>query len=66
MTQKKYKIGGMTCPHCVMAIEIELDEIGVNSREVKIGSAVVEFDESKISEDKVVNAIEEAGYKVLD
>ena len=65
MTKKEYKIDGMTCHHCVKAVEIELDEINVASREVEIGSAVVEFDESKISDDQVVKAIEEAGYTVI-
>jgi len=65
MTEKEYKIDGMTCHHCVKAVEIELDEIDVASREVEIGSAVVEFDESKISDDQVVKAIEEAGYTVI-
>ncbi len=65
MTEKEYKIDGMTCHHCVKAVEIELDEIDVASRKVEIGSAVVEFDESKISDDQVVKAIEEAGYTVI-
>ncbi len=65
MTKKEYKIEGMTCHHCVKAVEIELDEIGVNSREVEIGSATVEYDENRISDDQVVKAIEEAGYKVV-
>ncbi len=66
MTKREYKIDGMTCHHCVKAIEIELDDIGVTSREVKMGSAVVEFDESKISDDQIIKAIEEAGYKVVN
>lgn len=62
---KKYQIDGMTCHHCVKAVEVELDEIGVTSRDVEIGSAVVDYDENKISDDQVVMAIEEAGYKVI-
>ncbi len=66
MTKKEFKINGMTCHHCVKAVEIELEELGVNSYEVEIGSAIVEYDENKISEDQIINAISEAGYQVAN
>lgn len=65
MSEKAFKIDGMTCHHCVKAVEVELDEIGVENREVEIGSAKVKFDENKISESDVEKAIEEAGYEVV-
>ncbi len=66
MVKKEFKINGMTCHHCVKAVEIELQDLGVNSYEVEIGFAVVEYDENKISEDQIINAISEAGYQVAN
>ena len=34
--------------------------------EVAIGSAKVEFDENEVTEESIVKAIEEAGYKVVN
>ncbi len=65
MTEKKLNIEGMSCHHCVMSVENELKEIGVDSFEVKIGSAEIKYDEAKINENDIVKAINEAGYKVV-
>jgi copper chaperone CopZ len=65
MTEKTFKIDGMTCHHCVKAVEVELEEIGVENKEVEIGSAKVKYDENKLSEQDVEKAIEEAGYEVV-
>lgn len=62
MKSKHIIIDGMTCGHCVMAVQRELSKIGVYVKSVKIGSAEIEFDESKISEMQIKQAIEEAGY----
>ncbi len=66
MVKKEFKINGMTCHHCVKAVEVELEELGVYSHEVEIGSAVVEWDDNKISEEQIINAITEAGYQVAN
>lgn len=65
MTVKKIKIEGMNCNHCVKAVEVELEELGVDSFEVSIGSAVVKYDESKISDSAIHKAVDEAGFKVV-
>ncbi|MBE0570693.1 MAG: heavy-metal-associated domain-containing protein [Ignavibacteriaceae bacterium] len=59
------KIEGMSCNHCVMAVQKNLSKINLIKFEVAIGSAKVEFDENTISEEVIINAIEEAGYKVI-
>jgi copper chaperone len=59
------KIDGMSCNHCVMAVQKNLSKINLIKFEVAIGSAKVEFDENTISEEVIINAIEEAGYKVI-
>ncbi len=63
--EKQYKIEGMSCHHCVMAVENELKSAGFERFEVEIGSAKVRFDGSQESDKKIVTAIEEAGYKVI-
>ena len=65
MITKELKIEGMSCGHCVMAVNKELEKLNLEEKQVEIGSAKVSFDESKISEDKIKEAIEEAGYKVI-
>jgi len=59
------KIDGMSCQHCVMAVKKEIQKLDVKNLDVKIGEASVEFDESKVSEEKINKAIEEAGYIVV-
>ena len=60
-----FKIDGMSCQHCVMAVKKEIQKLDVKNLYVKIGEASVEFDESKISEDQINKAIEQAGYIVV-
>lgn len=64
MTTKEFKIDGMTCGHCVMAVKKELSKLNLESAEVEIGSAQVKFDETKIDSSAIENAISEAGFKV--
>ena len=63
--KKTIKIDGMSCNHCVMSVEKNLSKLNLREFKVDIGSAEVEFDESKISENEIVIAIEEAGYQVV-
>ena len=66
MKQETLKIEGMSCHHCVMAIKKELSKIeNVKVNDVQIGSAKVEFDETKVNEKTLADAIEEAGYKLV-
>jgi len=63
--EKIFKIDGMSCQHCVMAVKKAIQKLDVKNLDVKIGEASVEFDESKISEENIKKAIEEAGYIVV-
>lgn len=65
MKEKKFFISGMSCHHCVMAIERELKTLPLEKFDVKIGIVDVKYDESKLSEDNIITAIKEAGYKVV-
>lgn len=64
MKTKEFKIDGMTCGHCIMAVKKELSKLNLESAEVEIGSAKVKFDETKTTSNAIENAILEAGYKV--
>lgn len=67
MTTKEIKIEGMSCGHCEMAVRKELSRLDdVKVKIVKIGEAVVEYDETKVDEQKLYRAIEEAGYKPVN
>ena len=64
--QKHISIEGMSCHHCVMAVKKELTKIqGLVVTDVQIGSADVEYDESKITPVQICSAIEKAGYVAL-
>jgi len=64
MIEKNYKIEGMSCNHCVMVVKRELSKLNLTKVEVEIGSAKVNFDETKISQSEIENAISNSGYKV--
>ncbi len=61
-----FKIDGMVCSSCEKSIESKLTKIeGVKSVNVsqETGEAEVEFDASKLSEEKLISDIGEMGYK---
>jgi copper chaperone len=62
--KKTFKIEGMSCGHCVMAVQKSLSKLDLQKVNVKIGFAEVEFDERLINENKIVDAIKESGYLV--
>ena len=65
MTTQEFKIEGMSCGHCVMAVKKELSKLNLESADVEIGSDKVNFDETKVNTATIENAIIEAGYKVV-
>jgi copper chaperone len=59
-------IEGMSCGHCVMAVKKELTKLGgVVVESVEVGAAHVQFDEAIVTADRVIKAVEEAGYRVV-
>jgi copper chaperone len=67
MKTEEYKITGMSCGHCVMSLKKELGKVeGLNVLNVEIGSAKVEYDEAKVSEADIINAVEEAGFSLAE
>ena len=58
-------IAGMSCGGCVASVQKALTRIGVERADVEVGSAAIEYDETKVSHDAVVEAIEDAGFDVV-
>jgi len=60
------KVEGMSCNHCVNSIEGALKELGANgSVSLPNRSVTVSFDETKLNEAAIKEAIEEQGYDVV-
>lgn len=58
-------VSGMSCGHCVSAIEKALKEINVESQvDLASGKVQVSFDESKQSLATIQETIEDQGYEV--
>ncbi|MCX7951065.1 MAG: heavy metal translocating P-type ATPase [Clostridiales bacterium] len=61
----KFKITGMTCAACSRAVERAVKKLdGTNLAQVNlvIEELYIEYDETKINEQDIINAIEKAGY----
>jgi copper chaperone len=65
MKEVNYKINGMSCMHCVMAVKKELSKLELDSTDVQIGSAKIKFDEIKVKQDSIEHAITDAGYAIV-
>ncbi len=65
MTEKTYRVKGMSCGHCVMHVKNAVEELdGVESCDVDLQkeSMTVRFDDSKVNITDFKAAVEEAGY----
>lgn len=66
MKEINLSISGMNCNHCVMAVKKELSRLNLESSEVTIGSAKIVYNEEKTTLQKIKEAVEEAGFKVIE
>jgi copper chaperone len=65
MKSESLKVEGMSCSHCVHAIEGALKEIEVSGKvDLENKSVQVEFDEEKVGLETIKKAIEDQGYEV--
>ena len=63
MEQATIAIEGMSCGHCVRAVEQALAGVdGVKVGEVKIGGATVEYDPAVATPERIEKAITDEGY----
>lgn len=67
MRQITLTIGGMSCHHCVRAVRDALADMpGVTVDDVTIGSVSLHVDPTVATVDRLVAAISDAGYNVLE
>lgn len=64
--EKVFKIDGMSCQHCVMAVKKEISKLDIDNLDVKLGEAKVQFDETKVNTDEIKQSITSAGYIVVE
>jgi copper chaperone len=64
MKSEKISIKGMSCGHCVMAVKKGLSKLPIVVKDVQVGSAEVEYDETKVDKQTIVETIEGSGYSV--
>jgi copper chaperone len=68
MEKTTLKVEGMSCGHCVKAIESHVGELdGVSLVKVNLdeGKVDVEYDNSKVNLDKIKETIDDQGYDVV-
>jgi copper chaperone len=65
MTVATLQIDGMSCQHCVMRVKKAIEALsGVSEASVDVGVAKVTFDESKLQQKEIEEAVVKAGYKI--
>jgi copper chaperone len=65
MKTENLTIEGMSCGHCVKAVQEAIEAAGAKADKVEVGKAALHYDETKTSREKIILAIEEEGYKVI-
>ncbi|CAH0122288.1 Copper chaperone CopZ [Paenibacillus sp. CECT 9249] len=66
MKNMTLQVEGMSCQHCVNSIEGALAEIGAAGKvHLENNTVDVTYDESRITLERIKEAIEEQGYDVL-
>jgi copper chaperone len=65
MKTTRLKVSGMTCGHCVTAVEKALrNQPGVRNASVDLNGAAaeVEYDEGEVAPEQLIAAVSEEGY----
>jgi copper ion binding protein len=64
METRTYTVEGMSCAHCVAAVEAEVGAVaGVQDVRVDLGAKRVDVDGTALDDAAIRAAIEEAGYE---
>jgi len=67
VTEKVYTVTGMTCGHCVSSVSSEVGKVsGVSGVDVDLGSGRVTVTGEDFSDDQIREAVDEAGYTLVD
>jgi len=67
MEKTTFKVEGMSCNHCIIAIEGsvgKLDGVSHTKVNLKEGIVEVEYDSSKVNLDEIKETIDDQGYDV--
>jgi copper chaperone len=64
MKKESISVKGMTCSHCVKAIENELVKLPLRYFTVTKGNVVAEYDETLTGPEDIKQAINDAGYEI--
>ncbi len=63
MHEREIRVEGMTCQHCIMAVQKELDKVpGITVKVVRVGAVVYASDDVDRADARVRDAISAAGY----
>ncbi len=68
MTKKQFRIQGMHCVGCAMTVDGALEDLsGVQSATTSYAKQIVDvvYDETKVTETKLIEAVHQAGYTAL-
>ncbi|AFH49924.1 Hypothetical protein IALB_2221 [Ignavibacterium album JCM 16511] len=62
----QFKVEGMSCQHCVMAVQKELNKLNAKDFKVEIGLVEIDPEKNNLSKEQIKQAIEKAGYIVVE
>lgn len=63
MEDLKLEIEGMSCDHCVKRVQKALTSLdGVSLDLVQVGSADLRYDAGRVSPERIVDAVDDAGF----
>jgi len=68
VTEKTFRVEGMSCGHCKAAVEHELNGLsGVerSSADLERGTVEVAYDEDHLTTEDIKGAVEAAGYTLV-
>jgi len=65
MTERTYRVEGMTCDHCVRTVSSEVGKVdGVQDVDVQLATGEVTVTGHTLDDAAIRTAIEEAGYEM--
>ncbi len=66
MSMVEFEISGMSCGHCVKAVQQALATVaGVTTETVAVGAATVTYDPAIVAVAQLRDVVEDAGYAVV-
>lgn len=66
MKTETLTVKGMSCGHCVNAIEGAVKKLGATGKvDLAANTVTVEYDESRISLEAIKEAVEDQGYDII-